>query len=782
MRDFTLRLIAGATFLLVAGCGGGGSNSDSNGGSSPPDDEPPASSSDYPVMNETAAASYAATSEFKGVDPSCSGSRNPGCSGTTNYALQNIHYAHTATLDDGTRLRGKGTLIAVVDDGFRRSHREFSGKTIHTFFGGQSFATEDHGTGVAGVAAGNADGNEMMGVAPEADLHLTSWESVSNTSGLLDHLAAATDDAASRGAVVQNNSWGFAEQTAADEEMAAFEASDAESYAEYLAGGNTSLAADWQNLFEAYDNFQETGVVVFANSNNQNLGAADDGESDASSWAALPLFVPELSEAWLAVSNARFTVDESDGSILDAELQSAPCGSAARFCLTSEGYTYAPTASSNTSYGVATGTSFAAPQVSGQIALLAQAFPNLSPAEWTVRLLATARTGWDGFQNSKAGEQTFAPGVKHAYSSLYGHGVPDIKAALSPVGGLAIASGDNVFSGPRTSLDEGIATAGPVVGNAIAKTLAKRDIMAVDALGTDFYLPGRALGAEGANGGFSSGQANAGQLARNVEGVATSFSFLEAGSIAVPALEDAAVPKLFFSQTLANLGGDTAFSHVFPLGEGRFLQFAGHMEQVKEGSSAAFSLSRLTARENFATELSFSFGHSANRFFGNAANGPFLPAEDTGNVAAGFSISTALSSAWSVGAYAEFGSGFVGDDPSALVDYGAFAYASGGLSARRRGVITGRDTLDLYAGLRPKTVAGKADLSLPVGRDTDGTIHYEEIGIDLAKADLPLRLGFVYRNRTASDFDVLFGLNTDFVAGSDPDPVLSVSLGLKKKF
>ncbi|WP_163270427.1 S8 family peptidase [Chelativorans alearense] len=791
MKDSALRLLAGAACLLVASCGGGGSGDGGNGGgstppeSAPPEEEQTPASSSYPEMDEVAAEAYAAGAEFNGIDPSCSGSTNPGCTGTSNYALQNIHHAHTAKLADGTRLRGKGTLIAVVDDGFRTTHQELAGKTIHIYRGNiPSFAVMDHGTAVAGVAAGNADGDEMMGVAPEADLHLTSWEVANNNGTFLEHLTGATRDAAARGAVVQNNSWGFESETAADETLAAFEASGADSFAEYAADGSSDLEADYQSLFDAYSDFQETGVIVFANSNDETLG-------DASTLAALPRFVPELEGAWLTVSNARFTIDESDGSILDADLLSAPCGSAAEFCLTSDGTAYVPWPSAasdpdgdpDAAYTVATGTSLAAPQVSGQIALISQAFPNLSPEEVTTRLLVTAQRNWAGFQNSISGSTPFAGGVTRSYSDLYGHGVPDMKAALEAVGGVSIATGNNVFSGRRTSLDGGIATGGPVVGNAVAKAMGKRDIMVVDALGTDFYLSGKALGANGADGGLSSGQADAGQLARNIDQVAASFAFLETtGSISVPALESAAVPKLFFSQTHANLGGDTAFSRLFPLGDGRFLQLAGHMEQTESAGNTAFSLSRLTARENFATELSFSFGHSANRFFGYTASGPFLPAEDTGNVAVGFSVSKALSSAWSVGAYAEFGSGFVGDDPSALVDYGAFAYASGGLSARRRGVATGHDTLDLYAGVRPKTVAGKADFSLPVGRDLDGTIQYEEIGVDLAKSDLPLRLGFVYRNRTERDFDVLFGLNTDFMAGSDPDPVLSVSLGLKKKF
>ncbi|MFC6490219.1 S8 family peptidase [Nitratireductor sp. GCM10026969] len=740
-------------------------------------------------MDETAAAAYAEGAEFNRVDPPpsyeewlrqaaglppvCDGTSNPDCASASNYALQNIHYAHTATLSNGTKLRGQGTLIAVVDDGFRRTHREFAGKTLHSFIGGASFAVEDHGTSVAGIAAGRADGAGIMGVAPEADLHLTSWADVGGND-ILDHLTAATDHAADLGAVVQNNSWGFAPETAASEEMAAFARSGTSDYATYIAGERGGTPSEWRGLFDAYDRFQETGVVVLANSNDPSLG-------DASAWAGLPLFVPELSEAWLVASNALFTVDESDGRILDAELLSAPCGSAAAFCVTSDGTVYAPTADDDTSYAFTTGTSFAAPQVAGQVALIAQAFPNLSPEEWTVRLLATARRDWDGFQDTVSGTSTFAPGVSRNYSSLYGHGVPDMKAALSPIGGLSIASGENVYSAQRTSLSGGIATAGPVVGNSIAKAIAGRKVMVVDALGTDFYVPGGKLGGEtSVNAG--KGVADARQMARNVEKMAASFAFVENGSDLPRTLHDVAVPKLFFSQTLAGFDSDTAFSHVFPADEGTFFQFSGQVAHKHEGGEAAFSLSRITANDKFASEISFSFGHSGAGFFGSETRGPFLAGRNTANAAAGISVSTAISRAWSVGAYAEFGSGFVSDAPHALVDYGALAYASGGLSARRRGVLTERDTIDFYGGMRPSAVAGEAEVNLPVGRDADGTIHYENIAVDLADTDLPLRFGLVYRNRTERDFDVLFGFNTDLVAASDPDPVFSFSLGLTKEF
>lgn len=782
--------MVGTVCLLLAGCdigdifGGGGDGN--RAGSEPPSSEPvdPAPPVDS-VPGETAAA-YAEGAEYRRVEPtdqqrwnqhgwaSVCGS-DPNCVSAHNYTLQNIHYAHTTTLADGTKLRGKDALVAVVDDGFLLTHQELAGKTVHRYLGPtNSFETADHGTGVASVIAGVADGKGMMGVAPEADLHLTSWEYVNgiDTVSFVRHVTGGTNHAAAMGAVVQNNSWGWVRETSVGEEQANFQASGRSNYASYIASHRGGKAADWQALFDAYDNFQESGVVVYANSNDNTLG-------DASSWAALPLFVPELSEAWLTVSNALVTLNASDGSIREAQLLSAPCGQAARFCVTSDGVVNTATAQGDASYGVTTGTSFAAPQVSGQIALLAQAFPDLSPTELTARLLATAQTDWAGFQNSIAGEQTFAPGVTRSYSWLYGHGIPDMKAALEPVGELAVPNGGNVATAERTSLDRGIATDGPVVGNAVAKAIADRDVMVVDALGTDFYVQGSSLGTNAAS---SAPAANAGSLARNVDRVAAAFAFLETEGHAATALHDAAVPKLFFSQTHANLGGDTAYSQVFPLGGKDYLQFSGILQQAEDVDSAAFSISRLTARDGYATELSLSFGHSADGFFGSRTSGPFVAAQYTDSLSAGVSVSKSLSERWSVGAYAEFGSGLVGESPSALVEYGTFAYASGGLTARRRDVVTGRDMLDLYAGVRPAAVAGTADISLPVGRDTDGTIRYDNVAVDLARSDLPMRMGFVYRNRTERDFDLHLGFNTDFLAAGEPEPVYSLSLGLTKEF
>ena len=65
----------------------------------------------------------------------------------------------------------------------------------------------------------------------------------------------------------------------------------------------------------------------------------------------------------------------------------------------------------------------------GAIAILAQAFPNQTPEQWTDRLLASA----NNTKFSHTGYTTFGNGINHGYSSTYGHGILDIYAALNPI-------------------------------------------------------------------------------------------------------------------------------------------------------------------------------------------------------------------------------------------------------------------------------------------------------------------------------------------------------------
>ena len=84
---------------------------------------------------------------------------------------------------------------------------------------------------------------------------------------------------------------------------------------------------------------------------------------------------------------------------------------------------------SNGDYASLSGTSMAAPIVSGSVALLSEAFPNHTPSQLADRLLASANN--DFF--TATGTTTFLNGITHGYNSEFGHGILDLNAALSPI-------------------------------------------------------------------------------------------------------------------------------------------------------------------------------------------------------------------------------------------------------------------------------------------------------------------------------------------------------------
>ncbi|HXD04783.1 MAG TPA: S8 family serine peptidase [Burkholderiaceae bacterium] len=68
---------------------------------------------------------------------------------------------------------GLGTTIAVVDSGVERAHPDLAGQVVaaENFVEGRPYASERHGTGVAGVIGARADnGLGIAGVAPRATL------------------------------------------------------------------------------------------------------------------------------------------------------------------------------------------------------------------------------------------------------------------------------------------------------------------------------------------------------------------------------------------------------------------------------------------------------------------------------------------------------------------------------------------------------------------------------------------------------------------------------------
>ena len=357
---------------------------------------------------------------------------------------------------------GSGAVIAVSDDQFLTGYAEFAGPnsttTVQVLNNWENLFPENgaaspHGTITTAVAVG--DSSDFVGVAPDATVLFGSYETNQK-------LAALGVYAKTLGAVAWNNSWGYTtlglNQTDFNIAFGTFSA-------------NTSYLA-------ALDGYAAQGVVVFAASNNNTN--THSGLLDG-----LPFLRPSLEAGWIAAVNGVPTF--SGGTVSSVQLLSSSCLEAARWCLIADGAWKVPDASLQLQSGepLVTGSSFAAPQISGALALLQQAFPTLSPHELRVRLLASAE---DTFFSPDA-QVELATGFSKGYSITYGHGFLDIEAALKPIGGTAMS----LASGAVVSTNAAVLQTGMAFGDAVEVSLAGTDVLVKDALSGGFVMPATAL-------------------------------------------------------------------------------------------------------------------------------------------------------------------------------------------------------------------------------------------------------------------------------------------------
>ena len=335
----------------------------------------------------------------------------------------------------------------------------------------------------------------MMGVAYNASLNYGDFDGDnSNCSGDSDtdcwgpqHWELAAENAKSIGAKVSSHSWGWSPDggispaqliTYANDNSKTFYQALVD-YQSIKTNGSTSdvgfstgtldwTVSQWQEYVAAIDSFQETGVWVNAMSNDGNnnystvLGAATNRTDLAS---GMPLYFSELSEAWINVANV--STFENGTKMLN----SAPCATTAVYCVSHDGYWVdSSTFKSGSDHfvGDKSGTSMATPQVAGAVAILWEAFPDNTPEVITKRLLLTAdnswlstnvcfsdangsggpsSTGdtWDDSCGGITGTLTFN-GISHGYNNLYGHGNPDLYAALQPIGTKSVSFGNQAYA------------------------------------------------------------------------------------------------------------------------------------------------------------------------------------------------------------------------------------------------------------------------------------------------------------------------------------------------
>lgn len=191
--------------------------------------------------------------------------------------------------------------------------------------------------------------------------------------------------------------------------------------------------------------------------------AGNSAEAEIAVSAAWPIIFPDLAGYSIAVAALG-----ADGTI---GRQTNHCGAARDHCLTAPGgvavgdsaTTVFALAGGGYRYGY--GTSYAAPFVSGVLALMRQAYGDqLTLPEYTARLFGTA---------NKSGV--------YADASIYGQGLVDVEAALAPYGDTHIPLPAGGVAGPsETQITDGD------LPEEMLERLRREKIIVLDALDTPF--------------------------------------------------------------------------------------------------------------------------------------------------------------------------------------------------------------------------------------------------------------------------------------------------------
>ncbi len=181
-----------------------------------------------------------------------------------------------------------------------------------------------------------------------------------------------------------------------------------------------TYAAAQQYMYNLTSHNFITEIINLATDNDSIFvwAAGNDYQDESTVLSAMPLAFPELQGHFVNV-----VAINSQSKTLAS--YSNKCGVTQNYCIAAPGSAIQTDAKEDKVYG----TSFAAPIVSGAIAVIKQAFPYMSATQITALLFATAQD---------LGE----PGV----DAVYGWGLLDMEAATKPVGTPKIVlSNDNII-------------------------------------------------------------------------------------------------------------------------------------------------------------------------------------------------------------------------------------------------------------------------------------------------------------------------------------------------
>ncbi len=720
---------------------------------------------------------------------------------------------------------GQGVVIAIIDSGIDETHPDLAPNLIDSFLiGDATDVAGEHGTAVAGIAAGATNNGGTMGVAYNAGIVAYQAGDIDPDTPnqiIFDNDATATSiNAAGGGSSVANTEADIlnlslgapltgplrlntGEVVAPAINYASPEIRDALRVA---VGNGKLVVVAAGNDFDALPALEDSlgvprGTIV-------DIGAIFPAQFASD---------PDLAGGMIAV----MAVDQNN----QRAFFSNSCLGVQNRCLAAPGVNFQGALPGGGTGGIGNGTSYAAPLVSGAAAVVQAAF-GVSPQEAGNRLLTTAT-------------DLGAAGV----NSVYGHGLLNLENALTPQGQLTVALGSST-SGPKQALAGSTLS----LGNALALNGAGADLLADAVTLDDDNFPfavdlSRSTAVQSRTTGLN---AFIGSNDRKTSLIAT-----ENGTLALSLAEDrelddpyraefatnetalkeeADLPTMQMQSELTedvdlffgfNSTSDAASGLASSLPEGGdffqptaflapFDQLAGLQHgggtTLELGDNTDLTIAAFSSADNDTTRqsvmqkvelkhktvgdielrLGYGFMQEDGGFLGSEARGAFGADSGGNSQYLDVSVLAPLSDKVSLfGAYTQGNTEASGGGNSLLSNYSAIRSEAFGAGLVMTDIAEKGDGFTLMIGQPLRVQDGSAEVTVPVGRNQDGTIVKEDATLDLSPAGREIAIETVYNVALDDDNQSLSAgsfvrLNPNHDPNADPD--VGVGLSYKLKF
>jgi hypothetical protein len=364
---------------------------------------------------------------------------------------------------------GKGSTILIIDTGININSPEFKNKILNTIDYTRTGILDKvgHGTNVASIAAGARNGIGAEGVAYDANLLIAKV--TDNTSYSFVNALKAIQWGASQNAIVANIS--------ANEVLNAAYVRNTTQIApgvfkntDPIYGGanyyNLIKPADWAAVLKG------NNIILVVSAGNAGRAYPDNPATLATATDAAGNLVlggrMMVVGNWNSLTNKLHVTSNAAGTICKNVVNNV-CNDTYRI---SDFYIMAPGTvnygANTTVNGVAamTGTSQAAPVVSGAVAIVNQMWPNMKPENIVKLLLVTANKSFAGYN-----------------VNTHGQGLLDLEKATRPVGVVGI---------PVTGRT-GTVSGGVLITSGSASLAKLSSVMVLDSFERDFYTTGNGL-------------------------------------------------------------------------------------------------------------------------------------------------------------------------------------------------------------------------------------------------------------------------------------------------